>query len=165
MQLGIESPAGVLAEARDGDALGVQGGHLTVDADAVTTTEAGITVRFGTQAVVVPEPLATHLTTLVATGRSHHIGIGSTASSPWLFPGHLPGRPITASQLGQRLGTHGIDARAARRAAQQHLAAEIPAVVLAEMLGVAVATAVNWVHAAGGDWANYAAISADDDTT
>ena len=62
-------------------------------------------------------------------------------------------------RIGQRLGLFGIDARAARRAAQIQLAAEVPAVVLAEMLGIATATAtaVDWVHAAGGDWANYAA--------
>ncbi|MEX2550732.1 MAG: hypothetical protein WD638_10925 [Nitriliruptoraceae bacterium] len=131
--------------------------------DTITLTDDGVSVRFGAQPVTVPEPLATHVTTLVATGRVHHIGIGSTDSSPWLFPGHLPGRPITASRLGQRLGTHGIDARAARRAAQQHLAAEVPAIVLAEMLGVAIGTAVDWVHAAGGDWGGYAATTATDD--
>lgn len=130
--------------------------------DAITTTGTDVSVRFGTQALLVPEPLATHVTVLMATGRSHHVGIGSTVSSRWLFPGHLPGRPITASQLGQRLGVFGIDARAARRAAQLQLAAEVPAVVLAEMLGIAIGTAVDWVHAAGGDWANYAAITATD---
>ena len=85
-----------------------------------------------------------------------HVGIGSTPTR-WVFPGHLPRRPITAAQLGNRLATFGIDARSARRAAQLQLAAEVPAVVLAEMLGVAITTAVDWVHAAGGDWANYAA--------
>lgn len=130
--------------------------------DAITTTDTDVSVRFGTQAVVIPEPLATYVTTLIATGRAHHVGIGSTASSPWLFPGHLPGRPITAIRLGQRLRLFGIDARAARRAAQQQLAAQVPAVVLAEMLGVAVGTAVDWVYAAGGDWANYAAMTATD---
>ena len=130
--------------------------------NAVTTTDTDTLVRFGTLAVVVPEPLATHLTTLTATGRAHHIGIGSTDSSDWLFPGHQPGRPITANRLGQRLGLYGIDARAARRAAQHQLAAQVPAVVLAEMLGITINTAVEWVHAAGGDWATYAAITATD---
>lgn len=129
--------------------------------DTVTTTTTGVSVRFGTHAVAIPDPLATHLTTLIATGRTHHIGIGSTTPSRWLFPGHLPGRPITANRLGQRLGAYAINARAARRAAQQHLAAQIPAVVLAEMLGVTVSTAVHWVQAAGGTWANYAAITAN----
>lgn len=133
---------------------------MTVDQIRITGTGV-VTVRFGTQDLAVPDPLADHLTTLIATGREHHIGIGSTAPSPWLFPGLLPGRPITAIRLGQRLAPLGIDARAARRAAQTQLAAQIPAVVLAEMLGVAVGTAVDWVHDAGGDWANYAAIKAD----
>jgi hypothetical protein len=130
--------------------------------DAVTTNDNDVAVRFGTQAVIVPAPLAIHITNRKATGRAHHAGIGSTTPSPWLFPGHLPGRPITALRLGQRLSVFGIDARAARRAAQTQLAGEVPAVVLAEMLGIAIATAVDWVHAAGGDWANYAAITATD---
>ena len=129
--------------------------------DQVSTTDTGVSVRFGTQDLAVPDPLGDYLTTLAATGRVHHIGIGSTTPSCWLFPGHLPGRPITAIRLGQRLGHFGIDARAARRAAQTQLAAEVPAVVLAEMLGVAITTAVDWVHAAGGDWANYAAGQAE----
>lgn len=128
--------------------------------EAVTTADAEVSVRFGTRALVVPDPLATHLTNLIDLGRAHHVGIGSTAPSVWLFPGHLPGRPITAIRLGQRLAVFGVDARAARRAAQLQLAAEVPAVVLAEMLGIAIGTAVDWVHAAGGDWANYAAITA-----
>ena len=129
----------------------------TMTTDQVATTETGVTVRFGAQSIAVPEPLGGFITTLAAIGRQHHIGIGAPASTIWLFPGHLPGRPITALRLGQRLTPFGIDARAGRRAAQTQLAAEVPAVVLAEMLGISVSTAVNWVHAAGGDWANYAA--------
>ncbi|HEX2698597.1 MAG TPA: hypothetical protein VHM89_00130 [Acidimicrobiales bacterium] len=129
--------------------------------DAVTITGSDVSVRFGTQAVLVAAPLATHITDLINTGRAHHVGIGSTPSR-WLFPGHLPGQPITALRLGQRLSAFGIDGRAARRAAQAQLAAEVPAVVLAEMLGIAVGTAVDWVHAAGGDWATYASITAAD---
>ena len=128
--------------------------------DQLSTTGSELTVRFGTQPVTVPEPLASHLHTLVTVGRSHHIGIGSTAPSPWLFPGHLPGRPITAIRLGQRLSPFGVDARAARRSAQAHLATTLPAVVLAEMLGITIKTATDWVHATGGDWSNYAAITA-----
>jgi len=76
--------------------------------------------------------------------------------TPCLCPCQVPGGPEWQWFLSP------IDARAARRAAQQQLAAEVPAVVLAEMLGIAIATAVDWVHAAGGDWANYAAITTTD---
>ena len=128
--------------------------------DQVVRTGSEITVRFGSQPVTVPDPLAGHLDTLVTVGRSHHIGIGSTAPSQWLFPGHLPGRPITALRLGQRLSRFGIDARAARRSAQAHLGTTLPSVILAEMLRVTIKTATDWVHDAGGDWSNYAAITA-----
>jgi len=126
--------------------------------DQLTMSETAVSVRFGAHDLVVAEPLAGLVRSLVATGRSHHIGIGTAPTTNWLFAGHHPGRPITAHRLGQRLGAFGLDARAARRAAQQQLAAEVPAVVLAEMLSTAITTAVRWVHGAGGDWANYAAI-------
>jgi len=127
----------------------------TMTIDQIATTDTGTTIRLGAHDLNVPETLAGLITTLAATGRSHNIGIGAITTT-WLFPGHLPGRPITALRLGQRLKVFGIDGRAARRAAQQHLAAQVPAVVLADLLGVATTTAVHWVNAAGGDWARYA---------
>ena len=129
--------------------------------DQVTVTPTGVAVRFASAELAVPGLLGALLVAHMATGRSRHVGIGAVPNS-WLFPGHLPGRPITASYLGQRLGAFGIDARAARRATQQQLAGEVPAVVLAEMLGVTITTVVAWVHAAGGDWANYAALVTED---
>src|SRR5665811_2616086 len=79
----------------------------------------------------VPEPLSGLLTELIDVGRSH-LGVGSPATSPWLFPGHLPRRPITASRLGERLRLLGIRALPGRRATLLQLAAEVPAAVLAE---------------------------------
>ncbi len=125
--------------------------------DQVTVDDSGVSIRFGGTDLTVPDPFGALLADHLRTARSTHVGIGAVPSN-WLFPGHHPGRPITASQLGHRLSAFGIDARAARRAAQQQLASQVPAVVLAEMLGVSISTAVTWVHAAGGDWANYAAV-------
>lgn len=129
--------------------------------DQISVHDDGhVTVRFATHDLEVPEPLARLVATLATGTRRGHIGIGAPASSPWLFPGHLPGRPITAARLGERLGPLGIDARAGRRAALLQLAAELPAPVLAGSLGITTATAVDWVKAAGGDWASYAADTA-----
>jgi len=119
-----------------------------------------VTVRFARHDVDIPEPLADLVATLAATGRQDHVGIAAPATTQWLFPGHLPGRPITASRLGARLGPLGIDARAARRAALIQLAAQLPAPVLADSLGITATTATDWVKTAGGDWANYAASTA-----
>jgi hypothetical protein len=122
----------------------------------ITTRGNAVLVRFGQHEVPVPEPLGVILTDLIRTGRTH-TGTGSPLTTPWLFPGGLPGRPITASRLGQRLNTLGIYAMAGRRAALTDLAAQMPAAVLADLLHLSPGTAVRWMRQAGGDWSGYAA--------
>jgi hypothetical protein len=122
----------------------------------VTSRDGTVFVRFGRCDAPVPDPLGVILTELIRAGRSH-VGTGSPASTPWLFPGGLPGRPITPARLGQRLRTLGIHAMAGRRAALTDLAARMPAAVLADLLHLAPGTAVHWMHQAGADWNRYAA--------
>jgi hypothetical protein len=43
-----------------------------------------------------------------------------------------------------------------------HLAARIPAAVVADLLNLHSTTAVRWTRAAGGDWSTYAAMVARD---
>ena len=126
----------------------------------ITTTSDTVSVLFGRHPIEIRAPLDQLVATLAATGRRPHTSIGAPTTSPWLFPGHLPGQPITAGRLGARLGTLGIDARAGRRSALIQLAAELPAAVLADTLDITIATASDWVKTAGGDWSNYAAITA-----
>jgi hypothetical protein len=117
---------------------------------------AALSVRFGNTDVDVVEPLAGFVRTQLAEPYRHN-SIGTPELSPWLFPGHLPGQPITASRLGQRLALFGINAQTGRRAAMLQLAITVPAAVLADLLGIATTTAADWAHAAGGDWSRYAA--------
>jgi hypothetical protein len=106
--------------------------------------------------VPVPGPLAAAVRDLAVNGRSHR-GVGSPTATGWLFPGHMPGRPITPSTLGERLRAIGIYAQPGRRAALLDLAAQMPAAVLADALGLHQTTAAKWMHQAGGDWSRYAA--------
>ena len=46
---------------------------------------------------------------------------------------------------------------AGRRAALTDLAAQMPAAVLADLLGLTPGTAVRWMRQAGADWSGYAA--------
>jgi len=81
-------------------------------------------------------------------------------SSPgprWLFPGMVPGKPISTHAMTQKLGRHGITVRAARNAALAALAADLPAAILAGLLGMHVNTAVRWVTYARRDWFGYLA--------
>ena len=124
--------------------------------DQIKTVGPQTFLRFGRDDLHIPEPLAGLLQTLIRDGRPY-VGVGSPATTRWLFPGMQPGRPLTAARLGERLRKQGIRAQPGRRAALTHLAARLPAAVLADLLGIAPTTAVNWVHDAGGDWNRYAA--------
>jgi len=113
-------------------------------------------LQLGRHDVPVPGPLASAVLQLISCGRSHR-GAGSPPATTWLFPGHLPGRPITPARLGERLRAMGIYAQTGRRAALLDLAAQLPAAVLADLLGLHETTAAKWMHQAGGDWSRYAA--------
>jgi hypothetical protein len=102
-------------------------------------------IRLGRHDVPVPGSLASTITQLITDGRTHR-GVGSPQQATWLFPGHLPGRPITPATLGERLRALGIYAQPGRRAA-----------LLADLLGLHENTAAKWMHQAGGDWSRYAA--------
>ena len=113
-------------------------------------------LRLGRHDAPVPSPLASAVLQLISDGRSYR-GVGSPQQTTWLFPGHLPGRPITPDTLGGRLRALGIFAQTGRRAALLDLAAQLPAAVLADLLGLHHNTAARWMHQAGGDWTRYAA--------
>ncbi|MGH3803369.1 MAG: hypothetical protein ACRDTD_25225, partial [Pseudonocardiaceae bacterium] len=115
-----------------------------------------LSIRFGTGDVEIAEPLAGFVHAHLDAPR-RHTSIAAPPDSTWLFPGHLPGRPITPSRLGQRLAQLGIDCQTGRRTAMLELASTVPAAVLADLLGIHTTTAADWAHAAGGDWSHYAA--------
>jgi hypothetical protein len=75
----------------------------------------------------------------------------------WLFPGRVPGQPIDNHSLTNRLNRHGISARPARNGALMALAADLPAAIIADLLGMHINTAIRWVKYAGRDWADYLA--------
>jgi hypothetical protein len=122
----------------------------------VTRRGSEVLTLLGEHDVPLPGPLGTAVLQLISDGRAY-AGVGSPATSQWLFPGHLPGQPITPARLGERLRALGIYAMTGRRAALISLAAQLPAAVLADLLGITPGTAVRWMHDAGGDWNKYAA--------
>jgi hypothetical protein len=125
--------------------------------DHVTVGEDGqVRLRLGQAPVLLVEPLAGLVVRLVAA-RKGHATVGHPGTSPWLFPGGRPGRPLSSKRLSVRLNRLGIAARQHRSAALLQLAAELPAAVLARLLGVSTDSAARWQRLAAGDWAGYAA--------
>ncbi|WP_344597620.1 site-specific integrase [Streptomyces violaceusniger] len=128
--------------------------QLTID--DVDIAGETVAITFGTSPVVLPMPLAVLVRELVANRRGK-AKIGIPHDVPWLFLGGQPGRPLSDSQIGLRLHKIGIRPQQDRSTALFALAAEIPAAILARMLGVHIQVAVQWQKASAGDWAAYAA--------
>jgi hypothetical protein len=124
--------------------------------DQISQRDPDVFVRFSHHDVPVPEPLGALLLQLIADGKPH-TGIGSPTETRWLFPGGMPGRPITASRLAERLRALGISTQAGRRATLMDLAAQLPTAVLADLLTMHTTTAARWTRETGSDWTRYAA--------
>lgn len=128
--------------------------RLTVDHVEQRGNE--VRLRLGREPIVLPEPLA-GLVLQVAATRHGKAVIGDQGNSPWLFPGGQPGRPLSAFGLAERLRQLGINSARSRSAALFQLATELPAAVLARLLGIHITVAAAWQRASSGDWTNYAA--------
>jgi hypothetical protein len=131
-------------------------GRLTIDHVIVDAADGQVRLRLGREPVVLPDPLVRLVLRLVAT-RHGHATIGELGTSRWLLPGGRPGQPISAYQLTQRLHQLGVHPAQARSTALFQLATELPAAILARLLGLHISVAVQWQHAAAGDWTGYAA--------
>jgi len=123
--------------------------------DDIDTADHQVRLRLGDQPIVLPQPLA-DLTRamLAATPRR---AIGEPKASPWLFPGGRAGAHVTATNLAQRLRRIGVQAKPGRETALFQLANEVPAAILARLLGIHISVATTWQRVSAGDWTRYAA--------
>ncbi|WP_432159085.1 MULTISPECIES: hypothetical protein [unclassified Streptomyces] len=104
----------------------------------------------------VPPRLAELLHQLAQAPRRRSSLTRHLADQPlWLFPGVLPGHPLSRKAFNDQLVRQGIQTRSARTAALIALAAELPAPVLADLLGVHIQTALKWTHHAQRGWSVY----------
>ena len=130
--------------------------RLTINHVTIDHNNGDVRLQLGQAPVLLAEPLAELAVQLVAT-RKGHATVGHPGTSPWLFPGGRPGHPLSSKRLSVRLNRLGMAPRRSRSAALLQLAAELPAAVLARLLGVSTDRATTWQQIAGGDWAGYAA--------
>lgn len=124
----------------------------------IDTSNGQTRLRLGPEPVLLPEPLDALVLALIATRHPHGRAVtGDRGTSTWLFPGGRPGQPISPQQLRARLTRLGIRPAQARTATLFHLATELPAALLARMLGIHITVAVRWQQVSAGDWTTYAA--------
>jgi len=124
--------------------------------DQITCSPQQVRLLLGTVPLDLPAPLDELVRQLL--GRAHgRAAIGRAGEQPWAFPGGAPGHPISTAQLKVRLARLGIHGRSGRNTALMDLAAKVPPVALARLLGINISTAGAWAERAGGSSAAYAA--------
>ena len=122
----------------------------------VQVDDHDVRLRLGEDHVVLPSPLSELIQRLpeqMPAGMARNLVDGDL----WLFPGRRPGHPMSPTTMSTRLRKLGIEPRAARNSALLQLGAELPSLVLADLLGIHINTAEHWNAAAGARWTNYAA--------
>jgi len=117
-----------------------------------TTDPARVLVTFERTPIEMPEPLAELIRT--------HLGRRGQASyasrdNGWMFPGGIPGRPLSTENIRGQLVARGIRPHSARHAALFALSAQVPQEILAQALGISQTAATRWAALAGRDWGAY----------
>jgi hypothetical protein len=82
--------------------------RLTIE--HIRTSAGQVLIRLGDEPVVLPEPVAA-LALAVVANRHGKAAVGDPGTSPWLFPGGQPGRPISPYALTERLRQLGLQPR------------------------------------------------------
>lgn len=121
----------------------------------VTFTDDGaVHVTFTTIAIQMPPVLDDLIREhLDHRGKSLYV----SRATGWLFPGGNPGRHLATENIRAQLVEIGIKPYANRKAALFQLASEVPAPVLAELIGITDSNAADWARLAARPWAGYIA--------
>jgi hypothetical protein len=115
-------------------------------------------LRHGADALLLPPRLAQLLTELATSTRDETLLPAADAAHQWLFPGNVPGQPFTPAGFSLLLSRHGFRVVPARNAALVALAEQLPAPVLAQLLGISIQTAHKWAAFTQPNWSAYLAV-------
>lgn len=124
-------------------------------ASDIQVFDEGVYVAFGDEPLLLP-PVLDWLVLRLIERRGHSV----VKNSDFLFPGGHPGRAIAVESMRLRLKEVDVVLRPSRNCALMELASQLPAPVLADLLGLHENTAVEWIRRAHGDWNAYAASKA-----
>lgn len=122
---------------------------------AIAQKDGETSIALGTEPVPVPEPFASQLN-YYRGNRPNLRTAGGAVGTPWLFPSSRPGRHFDPQTIMKRLGSLGMNLQGARNTALQELVSEIPAPVVAEMLGYSDQVTQKHATESGNTWGRYA---------
>lgn len=123
--------------------------------DAVSVTANGVKLAVGRAPILIPPPIDTLLAELAGNPRDPAALSRAVGPSRYLFPGAAPGKPMRSAGMHNRLRRHHITAEPGRQTALLALAADLPAPIVADLLGVTTNTPLRWAQHTHPDWTAY----------
>lgn len=122
---------------------------------AISQADGETLIALGKQPIPVPEPFASQLNYHLRH-RPNLRTTGGAVGTPWLFPSSRPGRHLDPQTIMHRLRWLGINTLGSRNTALKELVAQVPAPLVAEMLGYSNQVTQKHAAEAGNTWAAYA---------
>ncbi|HEV8554779.1 MAG TPA: hypothetical protein VGR06_00075 [Actinophytocola sp.] len=129
---------------------------LCIRADQLAERDGETYLTLDQHELIIPPRLAVLLARLSAP-RSRSTLPPNPSAPKLLFPRRALGQPVAAGSIGSRVKRYGINARGGRNTALIGMAADLRAPVLADLLGLHIATGVRWAKYAKRDWESYLA--------
>ena len=133
---------------------------VRIRAADVTHRDGRTHVQIGRHPLALPGTLGHLVDELAARGPEprHSIIVTRSDPNPWLFPGATPAGHASSGRLAIQLNNRlGLRVRDARNSALTTLALDMPAPVLADLLGINITTAIRWSRLVKRDWTDYLA--------
>ncbi|WP_375372735.1 MULTISPECIES: recombinase XerD [unclassified Mycolicibacterium] len=121
---------------------------------AISQAEGQTLIALGKQPIPVPEPFASQLNYHLRN-RPNLRTTGGAVGTPWLFPSSRPGWHLDPQTIMHRLRWVGINTLGSRNTALCELVSEVPAPLVAEMLGYSDKVTQKHAEQVGNTWAKY----------
>ncbi|MBL3670992.1 hypothetical protein JL475_34625 [Streptomyces sp. M2CJ-2] len=130
---------------------------LRLTTEDVSRNESTVRLHLNGHHVDLPPRISDLVGQLLEQAESAWQNNRSASTTPWLFPGHNPARPLRLESINLQLRKYGLKGLAGRNAARLALASDVPASILAELTGTSVSNATRWATLAKRDWTGYIA--------
>lgn len=138
---------------------GIQPGRLVkLTTDDVTCQDQGVQLRAGRKPILLSQPVGNLVRQLAESPNElSNVPYAGEDRPRFLFPGKATSGYMRASAMRNRLLRYGIAPGPGRDTALLALAEDLPAPIVADLLGLKHETAIRWAGHSARDWADYLA--------
>jgi integrase len=126
---------------------------LRLTTSDVLRTGDRVAIRIGDPPSPVPEPVAALL--IAHVDNRLNLTTATNRNADWLFPGRRGGQPMTTDGIERWFRAHQIPALTGRTAALRQLVLQMPAPIVARMLGYTHEQTARLAAEAGSPWSHY----------